>query len=246
MEILSINSMKLQNEEHFKFQTDFKGLIDKFSPRILNISPQYVDYMIYYNNEQEALDVVRKSAITEDLTIADILRDSTYRGLVGTVKAALSHYNTELRASATRIQVVFDNFGNIAVKPYEKETVAINQLVMDLLVTYPTDVAALGLTEWVTELKAQNTAFDNLKKLKHTEESVRTSFKMKTERGNVDQKYRAIIKRINAHIEINGLTTYLGFVIELNNRISVWNHAIAQREGRNAKKAAIDENKILL
>jgi len=235
MEILSINSVKLQNEEHFKFQTDFKGLLDKFNPRALGIGPQYVDYMMYYSNEEEALDVIRKSALTDDLAIADALRDATFRGLVGTVKSATNHFKAENRANAARLEVVFNNYNNIAVKPYEQETVAIDQLVKDLLLTYPTDIAALGLTDWVTELKTQNTAFDNLKKTKHTEDSSKTSFKMKVERGKVDEKYRAIVKRINALIEVNGPTAYISIVAELNSRISFWTNAIAQREGRIAK-----------
>jgi len=93
------------------------------------------------------------------------------------------------------------------------------------------------LNEWVAELKAQNTAFNNIKTTRFTEDSNKTSLKMKVERSNVDEKYRAIVKRINALIEINGEAGYKNFVAELNSRITACNNTIAQREGRNAKAA---------
>jgi len=235
MEILSINSVKLQNEEHFKFQTDFRGLVESFTPAALGIEALYTAYLPFYFNESEVIDVIRKSLVTEDLAIADTLRDTTFRGLAGTVKSATNHFKPELQKSADRLQVVFDNYGNVAIKPYEQETVAINKLVLDLQESYASDIAALGLIEWVAELKAQNVAFDNLRKTKHTEDSSKTSFKMKIERSNVDEKYRAIVKRINALIEVHGSEAYSSFVGELNARITVWTNTIAQREGRNAK-----------
>ena len=238
MEILSINSMKLQNEEHFKFQTDFKGLVETFNPAALGIESLYAAYLPYYANEEQALDVIRKSSLTDDLTTADSLRDSTFSGLAGSVQSAGKHYKDEVRASAARLQVVFANYGNVAVKSYDKETAAIDQLVIDLQGSYATDVAIIGLTEWVAELKAQNTAFDNLKKMRHTEDSGKTIFKMKEERSNVDERYRAIVKRINALIEVIGDVAYSGFVAELNSRIKIYNNIVAQREGRNAKNNA--------
>lgn len=240
MEILSINSVKLQNEEHFKFQTDFRGLVESFTPATLGIETLYPAYLPFYFNESEAIDVIRKNLVTNDLAIADTLRDRTYRGLVGTVKSATNHFKPEIRASAERLVVVFDTYGNIAIKPYEKETVAIDELVIDLQETYAADIATSGLTEWVAALKAQNTAFDNLMKTKHTENSSKTSYKMKIERCNVDEKYHAIVKRINALIEVNGSEAYGAFVAELNSRITACNNTIAQREGRNAKAATTD------
>ena len=241
MEILSINSMKLQNEEHFKFQTDFIGVVDQFTPAALGIESLFAAYMPYYTNEEEALDVIRKSALTDVLTDADALRDTTFSGLAGTVKSLSNHYKPEVRASAARLKVVFNNYGNVAIKSYDKETTALDQLIADLEGTYAADIATVGLTDWVAELKAQNIAFDTIKKTKHTEVAGKTLLKMKEERSNVDERFRAIVKRINALIEVNGEEAYKGFVAELNSRITACNNIIAQREGRNAKNKATAE-----
>ena len=241
MEILKIHLVNLHNEEHFKLQTEVKDLVETFTPAALGIESLYAAYLPYFANEEEALDVIRKSSLTDDLIAADTLRDTTFSGLVGTVKSMANHYKAEIRAAAARLQVVFDNYGNIAIKSYDKETTAINQLIADLEGTYAADVATLGLTEWVAELKAQNMAFDILKKSRHTEDSTKTLFKMKEERSNVDERFRAIVKRINALIEVNGEAAYKGFVAELNSRITACNNIIAQREGRNAKNKATAE-----
>ena len=92
MKITAIDNTKLRNEEHYQFQTDFKGLVEKNTPAALGIAVQFTAYLPLYDNEGEALNVIRRSAVTDDLSDADILRDSTFRGVTDAVKAALEAY----------------------------------------------------------------------------------------------------------------------------------------------------------
>jgi len=239
MEIGTLTLNKLRNDEHYKFQTDFKDLVDGHTALALGIEPLYATYLKLYDNENEALDVVRKSSLTDDLAKADTLRETTYKGLTGAIKSACNHFKPEEKAAANRLKIIVKNYGNVTTKPYDEETTSIMKFVEELEGTRAADVSALGLTEWVTELKAENIAFDKLKKSRYTESAEKTDLTMKEVRVEVDLSYRAIVKRINALIEATGASVYTSFVKELNERIENYNKLISLRRGRNGS----DEDK---
>jgi hypothetical protein len=235
MKILNVKSKKLRNEEHFQFQTEFNGLVTQFTPATLGIVNEHEAYVPLFANEGVALDVIIKSAVTSELFDADIKRDITFSGLAGAVKSAGKHFTTETKQAAGRVKLVFDHYGNVAKKPYDEETAAINSMITDLNSDYAADVATLGIAGWLTELKANNDAFDALKKSRYTEEASKTQLRMKQVRMEVDKAYNTMIERINALIIVNGAEPYAAFVNELNQRVDKYNLLVAQREGRNSK-----------
>ena len=235
MEILKFDLSKLRNEEHFQFQSEFKALVETNTAATLGIDAQFHDYVPQFKDEADALDVIRKSASTEDLAEADIIRDTTFRGLSDAVKAASRHFSPEVNKAAARLQPVFDHYGNLARKPFDEETAAIKSLTTDLQTTYANDATIIGIKDWVLELIKDNNQFETIKNDRYTEEAAKTQLRMKDVRTAIDSIYSTIVKRINALIIVNGETHYTNFVKELNLRIQNYNHLIAQRKGRNAK-----------
>ncbi len=235
MKILNVKSEKLRNEEHFQFQTEFNDLIIRFTAVLLGIEAAYAVYLLLYANEAEALDVIRKSAVTNEIADADHQRDNTYRGLCDTVKGAGKHFLPAKREAAGRIQVALDHFGNINTKPYDEQTASINTLVIDLNTDYAADIATLNLAEWITELQANNDAFEALMDERYSNDAGKTQLKMKEVRKEVDAAYHTITDRINALAIVNGVETYEPFMKELNKRVEKYNNTLAQRKGRNAK-----------
>ena len=238
MEILSIQLKSLRNEEHYKFQIDVSSLVDKATPVALGIQALYTIYQAAVVNENTSMDVLRKSAITDSLVDTDNIRDNTFSGIVNLLKSATHHFKPEVKAAALRVQVLFDGYGNVAVKPYDQKTAAITKLVAELQGKMAADVTLLGLTDWLTELKKQNDAFDNLKKNRYTENAAKPQQNHKIARSEVDNAYRAIVKRLNALNEVNGPKAYASFITELNKRIESYSNLLAQRQGRNAKNTA--------
>lgn len=235
MKILNLKSEKLRNEEHYQFQTEFKALVERFTPTMLGIEAAFAAYLPLYANETEALNIITKSAVTEEIAHADHLRDSTYRGMCDTVKGAGNHFSDKKREAATRIQIVIDHFGNINTKTYDEQTAAIKSLIADLNGQYADDVATLRLDEWLTELQANNNAFEALMDERYTDDAGKTQLRMKEVRKEVDSAYKTITNRIDALVVVNGPATYMPFVNELNIRIEKYNNTLAQRKGRNAK-----------
>ena len=235
MQINEFRLTGLHNEEHFQFHTDFKKLADTANPSALNIQAVYAAYLPVYADESTALDVVRKSAVTDDIAQADTLRDTTFRGFSDAVKSAVNHFDPTKKMAATRTQVVLGHYGNLVTKSYNEETAALNSLLSDLNTSSAADIATLGLTDWVAELQANNDAFVDLMNTRYTEESGKTMLQMKQVRTQLDASYRAITERINALVLINGEAAYANFVNELNQRIESYSVMLAQRKGRNSK-----------
>ena len=206
MKIQSLNLNNLRNEEHFQFQSEFKALVETNTTATLGIDAQFHDYVPQFKNEAEALDVIRKSASTEDLAEADIIRDATFRGLSDAVNAASRHFSPEVKLAAARLQPVFDHYGNLARKPFDEETAAIKSLTNDLQTTYANDATIIGIKDWVLELIKDNNQFETIKNDRYTEEAAKTQLRMKEVRTAIDSIYNTIVKRINALIIVNGET----------------------------------------
>ncbi len=235
MELNALKLKDLRNEEHSQFNLDFTMLVTQYTPAALGIELKYPAYQAAFAMETQALNVVQGSVITDELFVADSERDNTASGLTGTIKSALNHFNPEVRAAASRLKLLLDTYGNLATKPYDQETAAITKLVSELEGSYAADVATLGVGGWVAELKARNNAFDSLKNIRYDENGAKPQQNLKLARQETDLAYRAIVKRINALIEVNGDTVYSGFVTAVNQRVEHYQLVLAQRQGRNAK-----------
>lgn len=233
-----IDLSHLRNEEHFQFHTEFKASVAKYGAKVLNIEEAYTSHETFYGQEMDALQVIRKSATTEQLAAADAERDDIFRGLSDALKSNLNHFSADKRNAAARVKVVFDQYGNVARKPYDEETAAITKLIAEIKASLANDIATLGLNDWITELDSRNKAFDTLMKSRYSEDAAKTDLQMKSVRVEIDTIYRSIIERLDALMLINGAATYEPFVRELNARVDRYNDIFAQRKGRNAKANA--------
>jgi hypothetical protein len=238
MEIKTLHLLLLQNEEHYKFAFDFKGLVNEFTPAKLKIEPEFTVFGSSLDDEHAALDIVHKSAFTAQAITADEARDTPTQGLNIVVDGMLHHFDPAIAHAAYNVKVVLDSFAGITRLAYEKQTAATIKLLDNLKGTLAGDIATLGLTAWVTEIEAKNTAFDKLVAGRYDEINDKTRLRMKDVRVKVDAAYKAIVTRINALIIVEGEANYEGFVNKLNLHIDSYNNDIAQRAGINAKAAA--------
>lgn len=242
MEINTFNPYPLHNEEHFQYQKEFKELIEAEGAEKLDIKEKFGEYSTAYTQEEEALNQVRKSATTDEIEIADKDRDVLISGFTGIINSYLKHFNEEKRAAATRYKIVLDQYGDIARKPYDDETAAIDKMVQDSLGPFAADIDAMVVRDWMDEINNRNIAFKTLQKSRYSEEANKTRLRMKTVRVSVDAAYRDIVKRINALILINGAANHENFVRELNVRITKTNNILATRRGRSKKNGGQTEN----
>ena len=223
----------LRNEEWFQFFTEFKSLVEQYHPGTLNIEALFAVFVTLYIDADNALEIIRKSATTEQLAEADRSRDIVFRGFSDAVKSASSHFDPAKREAARRLQIVIDHYGNVARQSYDTETASIYNFVQEMNGTHAAEVATLGLEDWIRQLDADNQAFDALNQTRYTEKEGMPDLRMNDIRKKIDRNYRDMLDRIDASILLNGETQYAAFVNALNLRIEHYDNIIAIRKGEN-------------
>ena len=226
MSIKDFSLSRLKNAEHLQFQNDFKAEVEKKTATALGIEPQFTNYLLKLKEEDEAHMYIGKSSQTDLLAESDDYRDRVFRGLCDTGRAALNHFKPLKAEAARKLNIVFDTYGNITVEAYDEETAKINSLIKELLNNH--------------ELQTANNKFVDIKNERYTEESSKTSLRMKKVRTEIDALYKEIVNRINAQILLNGDTNYKDFVTALNQRIENVKLVLAKRKG--GKGGDEDEN----
>ncbi len=228
----SLNLNNLRNDAHFQFYTEFCSLVERFGAEELKIKVQYDIFLVLFNDLDKALKKISKSAITAEIRKADKYRDKIWSGMVDANKSATKHYNNEMCRAAERLKIVFDTYGNIALKPLDEETGAIHNILQDLESKYEKDVATVGLTGWIKELRNANEKFKSLMMNRYDESASKTTLVIKEVRMKIDEVYRAITERINAAVIIEGEAQYHEFLSMLNAVIKRFADILAQRQGR--------------
>jgi hypothetical protein len=236
LEIKSVHNAHLRISEHFQIHTEFKDLVVAETPEKLGIAEIFAIYLLCYANEDEAMKKILKNITTDDIEDADGTRDNTFSGLEGTNHAALKHFDPAVAEAARQLQVVFKTYGNLAIESVNEETADVYNLVQELKGNYAAQVEKVGLGGWVAKLEADNKAVDALVKKRNDENTAKTQLKTKAARAETDKAYQAIVKRINALIEVNGEENYVNFVTKLNGYIDKYNGVIALRKGMAAAK----------
>jgi hypothetical protein len=225
----------LRNEVHVEYHETIDGIVIKHNPQTLGILPLYMPYKAAVNVETGVLDFIRKSKYTDEISAQDQVRDGIFRGLVDAVKSSCNHFNADKREAAGKVIVVLDHYGNIAAKAFDQETAAIDDLLRELNDNHAAEVQLLSLTEWMTQLDAENQTFKRLMSERYTEVALRPATRMKAARAETDKALRAMLNTVDALVALNGVETYQPFINELNAVSERYKNQLAQASGRKAK-----------
>jgi hypothetical protein len=234
MKILSSKLSRFLNGEHFEFITEVIALVNKYGDAALDVVVAFAALVAAYAKEKLAIDPIRKSRYTELINEADNIRDTTFIGLREMIKAAMKHFDEQVRASAEALMIVFKSFGPINRVGKDSESGHVTKLITDLQTTYAADVATVGVAEWVVRLDAENRALEALVERRYEEWNSRTDLRMVDVRAEVDAAYHALTERVNALYVIHPRPDGLAFIEELNLRIKHYDTIVKEREAHNA------------
>jgi hypothetical protein len=238
MNINDFRRNRLGHALHYQYNVEVGELLDKFGAT-LNIPAVGNTFRIATEKEGQCYKIIRKSDISEEKEEADIKRDDTINGTNEALKAILRHFNPEIKASAKRLKIVFDEYNHpkpIAKMPYDAETAAINNLLADLKGQYATDVDKTGIREWITELERRNNDFQMLAKGYNEQQAKKNDFRMVDVRKETDEALDNVITVIKGDIIRNGEYMYNEFVAEMNKLTKHYADILAQHKGRLAAK----------
>ena len=200
MKCNTIELIRMRNDEHFQFFTEFSYAINKFGGfDELNVKPEQSNlFEQLYAQEDTALKKIVKSALTEEIQEADRYRDQIFRVMVDAVKTALKHPGSDAQTAGKRLKILFDTYGNIAQKPLNEETSAVYNLLQDLNGKYISDAETANLIHWMGELQSANEHLSNLMANRYEESAAKTDYVLKQVRIQMDELYRTISTRIDA------------------------------------------------
>ena len=234
MKTTQINLGRMVNEVHAQFHESVKALIEKYGPEALNIVQLYLLYLQALSNELEALLIIRKSEMTEQISEQDRVRDFIFRGFSDTVKGFRNHFDAEYREAANRLWNVFLHYGNVAAKTFDAQTAATNDMLREF--SKPEMQAAfekLNLKEWCENLDEENKKFQDLMMQRYSETLDKTTFRMRTTRTETDKFYRAIVAQMdNVVLTANNDEVTNDFLTELNAVVKRFKSILAQQIGR--------------
>jgi hypothetical protein len=202
------------------------GLIRKFTDQV--------------NDEDQALDQLKRYGATEDIHHEDGRRDNAFRRICDLIRAGCKHFDKNRRAAADRLGVIVKEYKGTPKLPLPEESAAIHNLLQKFEAVQA-DVDLLGLGEWIDELKDANDKVRSLMTDRESEAASKAQYKMKTVRAETDRLYAETLTCLEAAAIIEGADTCKQLFDEINARIDEYNNILAREKGwRNSRKSDLE------
>jgi hypothetical protein len=211
---------RLRNEAHYQLMLLLQKLFVEFPDVKAIVAPMTTGFDAMIALEALLVDAMTGSDYTEYIQKADQRRDRGIAGLSAVVKSFIYYFDSDIARAATQIMDRIKSFRkDIRKKSYAEKSAAIKILVDDLNSTFAQQVAKLKLKAWIDELAAAQNQFDNIFVLRNEELSKRPKTRLRKLRIQIDNSYRAMMRKIDAFGEVNGYNITETFVNLFNNEI---------------------------
>ena len=219
-EIYDINIQRMNNGAHFTFVSNILARAEADTAVKGKASELVSNFKAAVAAEDEALKISQKSLLTDEIAKADSDRDALYAGYKKAVEGFLAMPIADMaQASKVLAQHIKDYKINTAGQ-LDKETGLLVNFISDLEDKYAAQVAKLGLTAFVTNLKEANERVRTLTLQRTNEKIGITVGALKTARTASDDAYRALVKMVNALALVFGEKDYTAFIDYVNTEVA--------------------------
>lgn len=232
-EIYDINIQRMNNGAHFTFVSNILARAEADTAVKGKASELVSNFKVAVAAEDEALKNSQKSLLTDDIAKADIDRDALYAGYKKAVEAFLAIPIADMAQAAKVLAQHIKDYKINTAGQLDKETGLLVNFITDLEDKYSAQVAKLGLTAFVTNLKEANERVRMLTLQRTNEKMGVTVGALKAARTASDDAYRALVKMVNALALVYGEKDYTAFIDYANTEITHY-----KREVLNQKASA--------
>ena len=232
-EIYDINIQRMNNGAHFTFVSNILARAEADTAVKGKASELVSNFKVAVAAEDEALKISQKSLLTDDIAKADIDRDALYAGYKKAVEAFLAMPIADMAQAAKVLAQHIKDYKINTAGQLDKETGLLVNFITDLEDKYSAQVAKLGLTAFVTNLKEANERVRTLTLQRTNEKMGVTVGALKAARTASDDAYRALVKMVNALALVYGEKDYTAFIDYANTEITHY-----KREVLNQKASA--------
>ena len=232
-EIYDINIQRMNNGAHFTFVSNILARAEADTAVKGKASELVSNFKVAVAAEDEALKISQKSLLTDDIAKADIDRDALNAGYKKAVEAFLAMPIADMAQAAKVLAQHIKDYKINTAGQLDKETGLLVNFITDLEDKYSAQVAKLGLTAFVTNLKEANERVRMLTLQRTNEKMGVTVGALKAARTASDDAYRALVKMVNALALVYGEKDYTAFIDYANTEITHY-----KREVLNQKASA--------
>jgi hypothetical protein len=240
MKIAKINFHYLRNEAHYQFMLLVRKLFTNYQQVSVIVADLLVRLYELIGLEGQLVDAIKGSIYTEKIAEADRRIDRDIAGINAAVESALRHFDPAVVEAAKILELRLKSFhGEIEKKAYEEESAAVKILIADLQNSYEPQVTLLGLVDWLQELDAAQTDFEQLFIRRNKELASRPQEKLREVRKEEDAVYHSIVERIDAYGSLNGYDVTGEFIEELNREVTYFNEHSHRHAPKNIKNTTV-------
>lgn len=232
-EIYDINIQRMNNGAHFTFVSNILARAEADTTVKGKAAELVSNFKVAVAAEDEALKISQKSLLTDDIAKADIDRDALYAGYKKAVEAFLAMPIADMAQAAKVLAQHIKDYKINTADQLDKETGLLVNFITDLEDKYSAQVAKLGLTAFVTNMKEANERVRTLTLQRTNEKMGVTVGALKATRTASDDAYRALVKMVNALALVYGEKDYTAFIDYANTEITHY-----KREVLNQKASA--------
>ena len=232
-EIYDINIQRMNNGAHFTFVSNILARAEADTAVKGKASELVSNFKAAVAAEDEALKISQKSLLTDEIAKADSDRDALYAGYKKAVEGFLAMPIADMAQAAKILSQHIKDYKINTAGQLDKETGLLVNFITDLEDKYSAQVAKLGLTAFVTNLKEANERVRMLTLQRTNEKMGVTVGALKAARTASDDAYRALVKMVNALALVYGEKDYTAFIDYANTEITHY-----KREVLNQKASA--------
>ena len=215
-EIYDINIQRMNNGAHFTFVSNILARAEADTAVKGKAADQVNNLKAAVSAEDEALKISQKSLLTDEIAKADSDRDALYAGYKKAVEGVLAMPIADMAQAAKILSQHIKDYKINTADQLDKETGLLVNFISDLEDKYAAQVAKLGLTAFVTNLKEANERVRTLTLQRTNEKIGITVGALKTARTASDDAYRALVKMVNALALVFGEKDYTAFIDYVN------------------------------
>ena len=231
-EIYDINIQRMNNGAHFTFVSNILARAEADTAVKGKAADQVNNLKAAVSAEDEALKISQKSLLTDEIAKADNDRDALYAGYKKAVEGFLAMPIADMAQAAKILSQHIKDYKINTADQLDKETGLLVNFITDLEDKYATQVAKLGLTAFVTNLKEANERVRTLTLQRTNEKIGITVGTLKTARTASDDAYRALVKMVNALALVFGEKDYTAFIDYVNTEVTHYKREVI---GQKAK-----------
>ena len=219
-EIYDINIQRMNNGAHFTFVSNILARAEADTAVKGKASELVSNFKAAVAAEDEALKISQKSLLTDEIAKADSDRDALYAGYKKAVEGFLAMPIADMAQAAKILSQHIKDYKINTADQLDKETGLLVNFITDLEDKYSAQVAKLGLTAFVTNLKEANERVRMLTLQRTNEKMGVTVGALKVARTASDDAYRALVKMVNALALVFGEKDYTAFIDYANTEIT--------------------------